>query len=122
MKKGIGRSCICGGTSGGFVRNNSPKDQNEAHRYVGYIAGKRISLTRMKTGQFKVGDKVMLKVGGTTVDCVERTGYRFLHEGKPGAHLYYLHLVGKGGPSEGGGRGWPASDFRLIWSDDRAAH
>jgi len=74
----------------------------------------------MKTGPFKVGDKVMLKVGGSTIDCVSAVRYRFLHEGKPGTQICFLELVGKDNPEHE--RGWPAVHFNLMWSGDRAAY
>ncbi len=63
----------------------------------------------------------MLKVGATTMDCVAAVSYRYLHQGKPGTKLCYLTLVGKKNPSDKE-EGWPSEFFRLMWSDDRAAH
>lgn len=74
----------------------------------------------MKTSPFKVGDKVMLKAGSTTLDCVAAVRYRFVHEGDPGAQVCYLDLVGKDNPSESED-GWPSAYFRLMWSGDKAA-
>jgi hypothetical protein len=74
----------------------------------------------MKTSPFKVGDKVMLRVGGTTLDCVAAVRYRFIHEGEPGTQAFFLDLVGKDNPDDREG-GWPSTEFRLMWSGDRAA-
>jgi hypothetical protein len=74
----------------------------------------------MKTSPFKVGDKVMRKDGGTTIDCVAAVRYRYLHEGRPGSYVSHLELVGQDNPNDKNG-GWPSEEFRLIWSDDRAA-
>ena len=73
----------------------------------------------MKTSPFKVGDKVMLKAGGKTLDCVSAVRYRFVHEGEPGTQVCYLELVGKDNPTRTED-GWPSAYFRLMWSGDRA--
>jgi hypothetical protein len=75
----------------------------------------------MKTCPFKVGDKVMLRDSGTSLECVAAVRYRFVHEGKPGTQVFYLDLVGRENPSNRDG-GWPATSFRLIWTGDKAAY
>jgi len=74
----------------------------------------------MKISPFKVGDKVILKAGGKTLDCVAAVRYRFVHQGDPGAQICYLDLVGKDSPAECED-GWPSAYFRLMWSGDKAA-
>jgi len=73
----------------------------------------------MKTSPFKVGDKVMLKEGDTTLDCVAAVRYRYKHKGEAGSQLCYLDLVGKANPP-GKEEGWPSECFRLMWTGDRA--
>jgi len=63
----------------------------------------------------------MRRDGAHTLHCVAAVRYRFLHEGKPGAQTFYLDLVGIDNPSDHE-EGWPATSFRLMWCDDRAAY
>jgi len=75
--------------------------------------------SNMKTVPFKAGDKVIGKVGGTTIDSIAGVKYHLDAQGEKPGFACYLTLVGKANPP-GFPEGWPSAWFSLVWSGYKA--